>query len=398
MNPDLPDAALAFEAAARHAFADLGGVAFARRAEADPSVRSEAAAALDALGADDLDPRDGAAPAGAAAVLSRAAGAVVLPYPVEATLLGDPATGRPFAVVATLPRRCEAKRRDPTQDPATAHRTAHDADLDAAVHDTARDRLPDAPLDDPAPLGAAPHDPVHGDTAPHVTAGGRPAEHGPVRVDHGDLAPSWDVATLDGLRGTGTWDRIGSGVHASAKLGPFCADLVIDGPMTTAGEHDDDLIRTAWWLTLTSWRILGALEQAVTLAARHTSEREQFDKPLTAFQTVRFALADASVAVTGLGELARFTLWRLTTDPDRAYGDALALRCHAVDVAREVLRSTQHLHGATGLCDEADISILVRHLQPALRLPESADATARRLTYVIDRNGFAGLFPHGSVA
>ena len=41
--------------------------------------------------------------------------------------------------------------------------------------------------------------------------------------------------------------------------------------------------------------------------------------------------------------------------------DALALRVHAIDVARAVLRTCQQLHGAAGVCDEYDISVLTRH-------------------------------------
>lgn len=324
MNPLLGDDAVAFGATAERAFDDAGGITIARRAEADPSSRSQLADLFGSLGTDALDPRVDADHAEAASVLCRAAGRVALPYPIESILLGDSepvdATGgfRPFAVVPT----------------------------------------------------------------------------GTARVDHGDLYPVWHVVTLDGEAATA---RVRGG-RLATKLGPFCIDLTLDEPLTSPVDRAALALRAAWWTTLSCWRILGALEQAVALAARHTSERVQFDKPLNAFQTVRFALADAQVAVNGLDELARFTLWRLTTCPDAATADVLALRCHAVDVGREVLRATQHLHGAAGLCDDYDISILTRHLQPALRLPESADATARRLADEVSRHGFTGLFSHGGAA
>ena len=75
--------------------------------------------------------------------------------------------------------------------------------------------------------------------------------------------------------------------------------------------------------------------------------------------------------------------------------DVLALRVHAIDVARTVLRTCQQLHGAAGVCDEYDISVLTRHVQPALRLPWSAERTATELAEAIQRDGFEGLFPHG---
>jgi hypothetical protein len=74
----------------------------------------------------------------------------------------------------------------------------------------------------------------------------------------------------------------------------------------------------------------------------------------------------------------------------------LALRVHAIDVARAVLRTCQQLHGAAGVCDEYDISVITRHIQPALRLPFGAERGAQLLADAIDAQGFAGLFPHGA--
>ncbi|MHB1446340.1 MAG: acyl-CoA dehydrogenase family protein, partial [Acidimicrobiales bacterium] len=140
---------------------------------------------------------------------------------------------------------------------------------------------------------------------------------------------------------------------------------------------------------------LGGLESALELAVEHVTARVQFGQPISGFQAVQFQLADCAVGVDGLREAARFTLWRLLADPDRAITDALALRLQAVETARAVLRTTQQLHGASGLCDEYDISILCRHLQPALRLPFGADRAAEALFDSVERHGFESLFPHG---
>ncbi|HEV8116167.1 MAG TPA: hypothetical protein VGP53_08020, partial [Acidimicrobiales bacterium] len=87
MNPVLPDVATEFGAAATKAFTALGGVDAARRAEADPTIRSaEVADALTALGIGELDPRDDADSLAAAAALCEAAGRVGLPYPVPSAL------------------------------------------------------------------------------------------------------------------------------------------------------------------------------------------------------------------------------------------------------------------------------------------------------------------------
>ncbi|MCU1453218.1 MAG: Acyl-CoA dehydrogenase [Acidimicrobiales bacterium] len=217
----------------------------------------------------------------------------------------------------------------------------------------------------------------------------------PVRVDHGDLFDMWLACGPAGE----TMPARAVGAPLGTRLGPFVTDLEpVGGAAEDVLDPASGQALLAWWLTLSAWTILGGLDRAVELATAHAQDRIQFGQPLTAFQTVRFQLADAAIAVAGLRELALFTLWRLHAAPDHAWPDVVALRSHALDVARPVLRATQQLHGASGLCDEVDICVLVRHLQPALRLPAGAEDTARELAAAIATDGFDGLFPHGATA
>jgi hypothetical protein len=308
MNPELPDLAAEFGAAAAKAFADLGGVDCARRAEADPSSReTEVGAALAGVGADELDPRADLETAAAAAELCRMAGRCVLPYPVAGYLLRQP---QPLALVSSL------------------------------------------------------------------------------RVDHGDLFGAWRATTLDGSASEAT----PAGLPLSSKLGPFVTDLSASGDLPPSS-----VLERALLLTLSSWRVLGVCERALELAVEHVGDRVQFGQPLAQFQAVQFQLADASVLVDGLREVCRFTLWRAFSSDDTLV-DALSLRVHALDVARAVLRTTQQLHGAAGVCDEYDISMLCRHVQPELRLPFGSDHTAAVLFDAVATSGFESLFPQGNFA
>jgi alkylation response protein AidB-like acyl-CoA dehydrogenase len=310
VNPLPPEEATAFARAAAKAFAALGGVDAARRAEEDPALRStEVAGALGALGLDDLDPRADPDSLAVAGALCEAAGRVALPYPVPSVLLAD-AEGRPFAVV------------------------------------------PD----------------------------------GTPRVDHGDLFPEWTVAAADGSPALARPVR----ERLATVLGPFVVDVELAGAVDGPAPVDHHLV-------LTACTVLGAAARAVELAVEHVNGRVQFGKPLASFQAVQFQLADCAVAVAGLRELTSFTLWRLGTDPGAARPDVLALRLHSIDVGRQVLRTAQQLHGAAGVCDEYDVSVLIRMVQPALRLPWSAERTAAALDQAISQHGFEGLFPHGGV-
>ncbi|HET6810573.1 MAG TPA: acyl-CoA dehydrogenase family protein [Acidimicrobiales bacterium] len=206
-------------------------------------------------------------------------------------------------------------------------------------------------------------------------------------VDHGDLFREWTCADLDGraCRARPAPSRLGT------RLGPFVAPVEATGPAPGDGVG----ARVDMHLTLGAWVVLGYVERALELAVEHVRGRVQFGQPLAAFQAVQFQLADAAVIVDGLRELCRFTLWRVVTNQEGARPDALGVRLHALDGARATLRTCQQLHGAAGLCDEYDVSILCRHIQPALRLPFSAERTADELAAAVERSGFAGLFPHG---
>jgi 3-oxo-4-pregnene-20-carboxyl-CoA dehydrogenase alpha subunit len=209
---------------------------------------------------------------------------------------------------------------------------------------------------------------------------------GRLRVDHGDLFGEWRVASMRGDHATAS----PSGRRLSSKLGPFVADL-----QRTGEDRDGLSADLTMFLVLGGWRILGTAERALELAVDHVRGRVQFGQPLAAFQAVQFQLADASVGVDGLRELARYTLWRSFDDPSAALADALALRLHAIDVVTAVLRTSQQLHGAAGVCDEYDVSVLCRHAQPDMRLPFGSAAAATELSRAVCELGFEGLFPQG---
>ncbi|MBS2079652.1 acyl-CoA dehydrogenase family protein, partial [Mycobacterium tuberculosis] len=113
---------------------------------------------------------------------------------------------------------------------------------------------------------------------------------------------------------------------------------------------------------------LGAVQQSLELVTEHVRARIQFGKPLADFQAVRFAVADAAVAVRGLHELAKYTICRPESLPAPIHSaDALVLRLKAADTARQVMRTSHQLLGALGFCDESDVSVLDRHTQPLIR-------------------------------
>lgn len=305
MKTTLPQDISDYATVAAKRFDRLGGPQAALRAERDDRVRDAARAALDELGAFELDVRSGPDDRLAAAVLCQTAGAHALPYPLVDELLAI--DGARLALIN-----------------------------------------PEAP-----------------------------------RVDHGDLPGGWVGADLDGNR-----YRLQIASRTNAKLGPFLVPASLSAPDGTVAAADVNL-----HLVLGSWRILGAMQRSLQIVTDHVQARIQFGKPLADFQAVRFAVADASVAVRGLYELAKYTICRPESLPVQVHSaDALVLRFKATDTARQVLRTSHQLLGALGFCDESDVSVLDRHTQPLIRLPLGTEALGLRLISDVRNGSFETLF------
>ncbi|HXY92875.1 MAG TPA: acyl-CoA dehydrogenase family protein [Acidimicrobiia bacterium] len=206
-------------------------------------------------------------------------------------------------------------------------------------------------------------------------------------VDHADVLDAPFAVDVTGR----AWRATVAGPRLGSRLAPFAVPVAlepVDAPVAI-----DAAATTAWALSAVT--VLGYVESAVDLAAEHVRTRRQFDQRIADFQAVQFQVADALVAAAGLAELALFTIWRVAELGAGARTDALALRVHAADVVRSAMRTAQQLHGASGVSDEYDVSVLCRRAQANLRLPVSSERVVGVLVDAIRDEGFASLFPQG---
>lgn len=93
---------------------------------------------------------------------------------------------------------------------------------------------------------------------------------------------------------------------------------------------------------------LGVAEEALQRAAAYTSQRHQFGKPLSSFQSTAHRAADCYIDV----EAMRATLWQaasqLDEGDDAAADAALVAAWWAADGGARVVQAVQHLHGGLG--------------------------------------------------
>jgi alkylation response protein AidB-like acyl-CoA dehydrogenase len=93
---------------------------------------------------------------------------------------------------------------------------------------------------------------------------------------------------------------------------------------------------------------VGVAERALELTAEYTSGREQFGRPIAAFQAVGQRAADAYIDV----EAARLTMWQAAwrlAEGLPANEEVLVAKVWAAEAGQRVCAAAQHLHGGIGV-------------------------------------------------
>lgn len=121
-------------------------------------------------------------------------------------------------------------------------------------------------------------------------------------------------------------------------------DVVARGPRARAALQ----FMTRHTVVATACMALGVTETMVKLTAGYTSERQQFGRPIAAFQAVSQRAADAYIDVENLRLACQQAASLLSSQADATEAVAIA-KIWACDVAHRVSQSAQHLHGGIGV-------------------------------------------------
>lgn len=111
-------------------------------------------------------------------------------------------------------------------------------------------------------------------------------------------------------------------------------------------------------------RSAGLAERALEITVDYARERQQFDKPIGAFQSISHYLADCATAVEGAKTLVYEAAWAF--DNDKPY-DTLAAMAQLVagDTARNVTAKAEQIHGGIGFTLDYDIQLFFRRAKHA---------------------------------
>lgn len=108
---------------------------------------------------------------------------------------------------------------------------------------------------------------------------------------------------------------------------------------------------------------LGGAQAALLRARNYMHEREQFGKPLAAFQALQFKLADMATNLVAARQMVRLGAFKLdNADPEATLHCAMAKR-FATDACFEVVNEALQLHGGYGYIREYPLERYLRDLR-----------------------------------
>ncbi|HET8618680.1 MAG TPA: acyl-CoA dehydrogenase family protein [Acidimicrobiales bacterium] len=128
---------------------------------------------------------------------------------------------------------------------------------------------------------------------------------------------------------------------------------------TWTSVRDDALILLAAWA-------VGAAGYVQEITVQYAKDREQFDKPIGAFQAIAHYLADRQAELDGARTLVHEAAWARATGRSVARLAPMA-KLFACRTARRVTATAQQIHGGNGFTLDYDVQLYFRRVK-ALQL------------------------------
>ncbi|NQY89661.1 MAG: acyl-CoA dehydrogenase family protein [Colwellia sp.] len=126
---------------------------------------------------------------------------------------------------------------------------------------------------------------------------------------------------------------------------------------------------------------IGTAQQALNSAMGYMQEREQFGKPLAAFQGLQFKLADMATELVAARQLVRLAAYKLDqNDPEKTAYCAMAKR-FATDIGFQVCDAALQIHGGYGYIKEYPLE---RHFRD-VRVHQILEGTNEIMRVIIAR-------------
>jgi alkylation response protein AidB-like acyl-CoA dehydrogenase len=105
---------------------------------------------------------------------------------------------------------------------------------------------------------------------------------------------------------------------------------------------------------------VGVARRAMDMAVRYATEREQFGRPIGAYQAVSHACAQMLLEVEGARSTALYAAWALDHEPESGPLAASMAKAYASDAGWRVPAAALQVHGGIGFTWEHDLHLWLR--------------------------------------
>ena len=150
----------------------------------------------------------------------------------------------------------------------------------------------------------------------------------------------------------------GETIHVGPLPPVKTAYTIPHGWLNDAHESRPDLLQNKRWV-IASALMAGLCVGAMEMTTEHVKSREQFGRPLAAFQGVQFPLAECFAFTSAMRMMALDAAWRGTTDDPSSLNAAALAWQWATWTSHRVTKACQQSFGASGFCEETGLSEFV---------------------------------------
>jgi alkylation response protein AidB-like acyl-CoA dehydrogenase len=143
-------------------------------------------------------------------------------------------------------------------------------------------------------------------------------------------------------------------LDSTRRLWSVTADGALD-PLPGDGARAADVIAVALGA-----ESVGVAQRTLEMAVAYAKEREQFGRPIGAYQAVSHACAQMLLEVEGARSMVLYAAWALDHEPESAPLAASMAKAYASDAGWRVPASALQVHGGIGFTWEHDLHLWLK--------------------------------------
>lgn len=133
--------------------------------------------------------------------------------------------------------------------------------------------------------------------------------------------------------------------------------------------------------------LVGIAQRALDMSVSYAKEREQFGRPIGAYQAVSHACAEMLWDVEEARSLTYYAAWMADAEPEALPAAASMAKARASDAAWSVTKSAIQVHGGIGFTWEHDLHFLLKRARATGLLFGSADRHRERVASLSGLDG-----------